>query len=111
MSGCGKGEGEQNKRYHQLAYSIRMASSVPPGGQRILQKRRQAQSVKEKQAKQTPTSARQAGHGGSSSSVLKLYTDEANGFRVDSLVVLFLSAGFIFSVIGLHLLSKFTHII
>ncbi|EJS44037.1 sbh2p [Saccharomyces arboricola H-6] len=88
-----------------------MAASVPPGGQRILQKRRQAQSIKDKQAKQTPTSTRQAGHGGSSSSILKLYTDEANGYRVDSLVVLFLSVGFIFSVFGLHLLTKFTHII
>ncbi|EDO16432.1 hypothetical protein Kpol_1030p42 [Vanderwaltozyma polyspora DSM 70294] len=78
----------------------------PPGGQRILQKRRQAQSAKDKQLKQTPTSARQAGFGGSTNSILKIYTDEANGLRVDPLVVLFLSVGFIFSVVILHVAAK-----
>ncbi|CCF60525.1 hypothetical protein KAFR_0K01710 [Kazachstania africana CBS 2517] len=83
-------------------------STTPPGGQRTLQKRRQAQSAKEKQTKQTPTSTRAAGHGGSSSSILKIYTDEANGLRVDPLVVLFLAVGFIFSVVALHVISKVT---
>ncbi|SCU89047.1 LAMI_0D12222g1_1 [Lachancea mirantina] len=85
-----------------------MSSPAPPGGQRTLQKRRQAQSVKDKQQKQTPASSRQAGFGGSSSSVLKLYTDEANGLRVDPLVVLFLAVGFIFSVVALHVVAKVT---
>lgn len=85
-----------------------MSTATPPGGQRTLQKRRQAQSVKEKQLKQTPTSTRQAGFGGSSNSILKLYTDEANGLRVDPLVVLFLAVGFIFSVVALHVVAKVT---
>lgn len=83
-------------------------SITPPGGQRTLQKRRQAQSIKEKQAKQTPTSTRNAGFGGSSNSILKIFTDEANGLRVDPLVVLFLAVGFIFSVVVLHVISKVT---
>lgn len=83
-----------------------MSSAVPPGGQRTLQKRRQAQNAKEKQLKQSPTSTRQAGFGGSSNSILKLYTDEANGLRIDPLVVLFLAVGFIFSVIALHIIAK-----
>lgn len=83
-------------------------SATPPGGQRTLQKRRQAQNAKEKQLKQTPASTRQAGHGGSSSSILKIYTDEANGLRVDPLVVLFLAVAFIFSVVALHVIAKVT---
>lgn len=85
-----------------------MSTSTPPGGQRTLQKRRQAQSAKEKQLKQAPASTRQAGHGGSTSSILKIYTDEANGLRVDPLVVLFLAVGFIFSVVALHVIAKVT---
>ena len=34
--------------------------------------------------------------------MLKLYTDESPGLRVDPVVVLVLSLGFIFSVVGLH---------
>ena len=83
-------------------------SVTPPGGQRTLQKRRQAKSMKEKQAKQTPTSTRSAGFGGSSNSILKIFTEEANGLRVDPLVVLFLAVGFIFSVVILHVISKVT---
>lgn len=83
-----------------------MSSPVPPGGQRTLQKRRAAHSAKEKQSKQVPASTRQAGFGGSSSNILKLYTDEANGLRVDPLAVLFMAVGFIFSVIVLHIMAK-----
>ncbi|AET39726.1 Arf family guanine nucleotide exchange factor SBH1 Ecym_4706 [Eremothecium cymbalariae DBVPG len=82
------------------------STAVPPGGQKTLQKRKAAQSAKEKQLKQTPASTRQAGFGGSSNSILKLYTDEANGLRVDPLVILFLAVGFIFSVIALHVVAK-----
>ena len=85
-----------------------MSAAVPPGGQRTLQKRRQAQSNKDKQLNKTPTSARSAGVDGSSNSILKIYTDEANGLRVDPLVVLFLAVGFIFSVVALHVLTKVT---
>lgn len=44
--------------------------------------------------------------GGSSSTMLKLYTDESPGLKVDPVVVLVLSVGFIVSVVALH--SKFT---
>lgn len=63
---------------------------------------------KEKAATATPLSTRAAGAGGSSSSMMKLFTDEAQGLRVDPLVVLFLAVGFIFSVIILHVFAKLT---
>ncbi|KAH3902625.1 probable Protein transport protein Sec61 subunit beta [Saccharomycodes ludwigii] len=86
-----------------------MSTAVPPGGQRTLQKRRQAQNAKENKLKQTPTSARAAGFGGSSNNILKIFTDEAsNGLRVDPLAVLFLAVGFIFSVVALHVIAKMT---
>jgi Sec61beta family len=34
--------------------------------------------------------------------MLRLYTDESQGFRVDPVVVLVLSLGFIMSVVALH---------
>lgn len=34
--------------------------------------------------------------------MLKLYTDESPGLKVDPVIVLVLSLGFIFSVVGLH---------
>lgn len=52
-----------------------------------------------------PSSTRAAGAGGSSSTMLKLYTDESPGLKVDPVVVLVLSLGFIFSVVAMH--SKF----
>ncbi|EDO17045.1 hypothetical protein Kpol_530p15 [Vanderwaltozyma polyspora DSM 70294] len=74
--------------------------STPPGGQRTLQKRRQAQSAKDKQSKATPSNE--------GSSIFKIYSEEANGLRVDPLVVLFLAVGFIFSVVALHVIAKVT---
>lgn len=84
------------------------ATPPPPGGQRTLQKRRQAQSARDKQLKLTPTSARAAGFEGSSNNVLKIFAEEAEAFRVDPLVVLFLAVGFVISVICLHAISKAT---
>ncbi|KAJ5807780.1 Arf guanine nucleotide exchange factor sbh1 [Penicillium riverlandense] len=55
-----------------------------------------------------PSSTRSAGAGGSSGTMLKLYTDESPGLRVDPVVVLVLSLGFIFSVVGLHVIAKIT---
>lgn len=54
-----------------------------------------------------PSSTRAAGAGGSSSTMLKLYTDESPGLKVDPVVVLVLSLGFIFSVVAMH--SKLLH--
>ena len=106
----GKNKAKRNTlHYIFLQMSTTPSSSpAPPGGQRTLQKRRQARSVKDKQANQTPTSTRQAGFGGSTNSILKIYTDEANGLRIDPLVVLFLAVGFIFSVVALHIITKVT---
>ncbi|TNY23917.1 Pre protein translocase Sec Sec61-beta subunit [Rhodotorula diobovata] len=53
-----------------------------------------------------PTSARAAGHGGSSNTMMRLYTDEAPGLKIDPVIVLSLAVVFIFSVVSLHLLSK-----
>ncbi|GAA5832057.1 hypothetical protein JCM11251_002803 [Rhodosporidiobolus azoricus] len=53
-----------------------------------------------------PGSARAAGAGGSSSTMMRLYTDEAPGLKVDPVIVLSLAVVFIFSVVSLHLLSK-----
>ncbi len=38
--------------------------------------------------------------------MMKLFSDENQGFKVDPMVVLFLAVGFIFSVIFLHIASK-----
>ncbi|CCC67984.1 hypothetical protein NCAS_0A14260 [Naumovozyma castellii] len=85
-----------------------MSTATPPGGQRTLQKRRQAQSAKDRQAKQTPTSTRSAGFGGSSSSILKICTDEANGIRFDPLIAMFLTFGFITCIMAIHFMNKVT---
>ncbi|CCH41426.1 hypothetical protein BN7_967 [Wickerhamomyces ciferrii] len=83
-------------------------SSPAPGGQRTDIKRRNNAKSKAQSQQQTPTSSRSAGFGGSSANLLKLYTDEAQGLKVDPLVVLFLAVGFIFSVIALHVIAKLT---
>lgn len=85
------------------------SSSQVPGGAKTLAKRKATQENQAKSALQNqPTSTRSAGAGGSSSTMLKIYTDEANGFKIDPLVVLLLSVAFIFSVIVLHVLAKLT---
>ncbi|CCH60305.1 hypothetical protein TBLA_0C05090 [Henningerozyma blattae CBS 6284] len=83
-------------------------ASTPPGGHKTLQKRKFAQQARDRATKQRPTSSRQAGFGGSSAAVLKIATDDSStsSLRVDPLVILFMSVGFIFSVIVLHVLAK-----
>lgn len=71
-------------------------------------KRRNVADKKAKTASQAPVLTRAAGAGGSLATMLKLFTDEAQGLRVDPLVVLFLAVGFIFSVIILHVFAKIT---
>lgn len=53
-----------------------------------------------------PNSARAAGAGGSSGTMLKLYTDDSPGLRVDPYVVLILSLAFIGSIFFLHISAK-----
>lgn len=83
----------------------RPSSPTPPGGPRAALRRRAAADHKETLRNARPSSTRSAGAGGSSGTMLKLYTDESPGLRVDPVVVLVLSLGFIFSVVGLHGMS------
>ncbi|XXZ99116.1 Arf guanine nucleotide exchange factor sbh1 [Meyerozyma guilliermondii] len=82
--------------------------SQAPGGLRNAQKRKTVADKKSQAASAAPVSTRAAGAGGSSATMMQLFTDEAQGFRVDPLVVLFLAVGFIFSVIILHVFAKIT---
>lgn len=86
----------------------RPSSPPPPGGARTAIRRRAAADQKEKIANQRPNSTRAAGAGGSSSTMLRLYTDESPGLKVDPVVVLVLSLVFIFSVVALHIIAKLT---
>ncbi|KAG8221489.1 Sec61beta family-domain-containing protein [Butyriboletus roseoflavus] len=74
------------------------AVARPPGAQI---RRRAAGSQVSK-----PNSTRAAGAGGSSGTMLKLYTDDSPGLRVDPYVVLILSLTFIGSIFFLHISAK-----
>ncbi|RDL42423.1 HAD-like protein [Venustampulla echinocandica] len=86
----------------------RPSSPTPPGGPKTAIRRRAAADQKDKVANVRPSSTRAAGAGGSSSTMLKLYTDESPGLKVDPVVVLVLSIVFIFSVVALHIIAKVT---
>ncbi|KAM0278872.1 hypothetical protein ACHAQH_004950 [Verticillium albo-atrum] len=86
----------------------RPSSPSIPGGPRTAIRRRAAADQKEKIANARPSSTRAAGAGGSSSTMLRLYTDESPGLKVDPVVVLVLSLVFIFSVVALHIIAKLT---
>ncbi|KAF9025281.1 Pre protein translocase Sec Sec61-beta subunit [Hymenopellis radicata] len=53
-----------------------------------------------------PNSTRAAGAGGSSNTMLKLYTDDSPGLKVDPFIVLVLSLAFIASIFFLHISAK-----
>lgn len=82
--------------------TARPSSPKPPGGPATAIRRKAAADYKDKTANQRPSSTRAAGAGGSSSTMLKLYTDDSPGLKVDPVVVLVLSVGFIISVVALH---------
>ena len=83
------------------------ASTAVPGGAKTLAKRKTASDNKAKQhALNQPNSARAAGQGGSSASMLRIFNDEASGFKIDPLIVLVFAVAFIFSVVLLHVLAK-----
>lgn len=90
------------------ASTARPSSPTPPGGARTAIRRRAAADQKEKIANARPSSTRAAGAGGSTSTMLRLYTDESPGLKVDPVVVLVLSLVFIFSVVALHIIAKIT---
>ncbi|SHO75915.1 Similar to S.cerevisiae protein SBH2 (Ssh1p-Sss1p-Sbh2p complex component) [Malassezia sympodialis ATCC 42132] len=56
--------------------------------------------------KNKPHSTREAGAGGSSNTMLRLYTDDNKGLTVDPVIVLVLSVAFVLSVVLLHILGK-----
>ncbi|KIM43748.1 hypothetical protein M413DRAFT_18121 [Hebeloma cylindrosporum] len=70
----------------------------PPGAQ--IRRRAGASQVSR------PNSTRAAGAGGSSNTMLKLYTDDSPGLRVDPFIVLVLSLSFIASIFFLHISAK-----
>ncbi|KAH9955812.1 Pre protein translocase Sec Sec61-beta subunit [Lactifluus volemus] len=70
----------------------------PPGAQ--IRRRAAASQVSK------PNSSRAAGAGGSSNTMLKLYTDDSPGLRVDPFIVLVLSLSFIASIFFLHISAK-----
>ncbi|WFD29272.1 Arf guanine nucleotide exchange factor sbh1 [Malassezia sp. CBS 17886] len=53
-----------------------------------------------------PHSTREAGAGGSSNTMLRLYTEDNQGLSVDPVVVLVLAVAFVFSVVMLHIFGK-----
>ncbi|MCJ1361775.1 NAD(P)H-dependent D-xylose reductase (XR) [Acarospora aff. strigata] len=88
--------------------TARPSSPTPPGGPKTAIRRKAAADRADKVANARPSSTRAAGAGGSSSTMLRLYTDESPGLKVDPVVVLVLSLGFIFSVVALHIIAKVT---
>ncbi|TCD68145.1 Arf guanine nucleotide exchange factor sbh1 [Steccherinum ochraceum] len=74
------------------------AVAKPPGAQ--IRRRATGSQVAK------PNSSRAAGHGGSSNTMLKLYTDDSPGLRVDPFIVLVLSLSFIASIFFLHIAAK-----
>ncbi|KAF8274776.1 Pre protein translocase Sec Sec61-beta subunit, partial [Lactarius quietus] len=77
------------------------AVAKPPGAQ---VRRRAGASASSQVSK--PNSSRAAGAGGSSNTMLKLYTDDSPGLRVDPFIVLVLSLSFIASIFFLHISAK-----
>ncbi|KAI0764975.1 Pre protein translocase Sec Sec61-beta subunit [Fomes fomentarius] len=71
----------------------------PPGAGQIRRRANGSQVSK-------PNSTRAAGAGGSSNTMLKLYTDDSPGLRVDPFIVLVLSLSFIASIFFLHISAK-----
>ncbi|EMC98582.1 hypothetical protein BAUCODRAFT_65481 [Baudoinia panamericana UAMH 10762] len=90
------------------ATTARPTSPKPPGGPATALRRRAAADRADKVANARPASTRAAGAGGSSSTMLRLYTDESPGLKVDPFVVMVLSLGFIISVVALHIIAKLT---
>ncbi|MBW0570487.1 hypothetical protein O181_110202 [Austropuccinia psidii MF-1] len=69
--------------------------------------RRRAAHLPSKNKEDRPSSTRAAGHGGSSNTMMRLYTqDDHVGLKVEPVVVLGLSVVFVASVVCLHLANK-----
>ncbi|OLL27054.1 Protein transport protein Sec61 subunit beta [Neolecta irregularis DAH-3] len=77
-------------------------SGVPLGVARTLVRQAQETAANNKR----PAGTRVAGAGGSTTTMLKLYTDDAPGLKVDPIIVMVLAIGFIASVFVLHIASR-----
>ncbi|KAI3636532.1 hypothetical protein MIR68_005416 [Amoeboaphelidium protococcarum] len=56
----------------------------------------------------SPAVARRTGNGGSTSTMMRMYTDDSPGIKVDPVTVLVFSLMFIGAVFLLHIWGKFT---
>ncbi|CAD6883947.1 unnamed protein product [Tilletia controversa] len=88
-----------DSKAQQLASNPQLAAAVQRNQGQL--RRRTTQ-----QAVDRPNSTRAAGAGGSSNTMLRLYTDDNKGLSVDPVVVLVLAVSFVFSVVALHILAK-----
>ncbi|KAM5537077.1 hypothetical protein V8D89_009223 [Ganoderma adspersum] len=79
--------------------SARSSTVAKPPGAQIRRRATGSQASK-------PNSTRAAGAGGSSNTMLKLYTDDSPGLRVDPFIVMVLSLSFIASIFFLHISAK-----
>lgn len=84
-----------------------MSSSTPvPGGPKSALRRKANQTRQAAAQADKPASTRSAGAGGSTQTLLKLYTDESNGLSIDPVVAMVMALGFILSVVALHIVAK-----
>ncbi|GAA5858943.1 hypothetical protein JCM5353_003909 [Sporobolomyces roseus] len=91
-----------------MAESNQSGSPARVAGATGPQLRRRAAALTSGKKEDSPNSPRAAGAGGSSSTMMRLYTQDDNpGLKVDPVIVLSLAVVFVFSVVSLHLISKF----
>lgn len=83
-----------------------MSSTPVPGGPKSALRRRANQERQAASQSEKPASTRSAGAGGSSNTLLKLYTDESSGLSIDPVVVMVMALGFVLSVVALHIFGK-----
>ena len=81
------------------------SAPVPGGPKSALRRRANQERVAASQAEKPP-STRSAGAGGSSNTLIKLYTDESSGLAIDPVVAMVMALMFILSVVLLHILAK-----
>ncbi|KAF5097308.1 hypothetical protein D0Z00_002449 [Geotrichum galactomycetum] len=89
--------------------SEKTGSTVPGGPKSAIRRKANQDRQAAAASADRPNSTRAAGAGGSSNTMLKLYTDEASGLRVDPIVVMVMALGFIFSVVALHVIAKLSN--
>ncbi|KAK0550305.1 Arf guanine nucleotide exchange factor sbh1 [Tilletia horrida] len=96
-----------DSKAQQLANNPNLAAAVAKQNQQGALRRRAAAQT----AADRPNSTRAAGAGGSSNTMLRLYTDDNKGLSVDPVVVLVLAVSFVFSVVALHILAKIIRVV